>query len=144
MNRKVLAFVSCILVLCSVLILPVGAVEVEPEEPIEPDDPYVDIAFFTASLGINTSGKATCSCFTTTAHSTYTIYLYMALYRYKDGYWQKVAGNWSGSGTGTASLYKQYYVTPGYYYCTGATATVRTPSGTYVESADIFSQSVYY
>lgn len=46
--------------------------------------------------------------------------------------------------TGEVSADKSYYITSGYYYRTAATATVYTSGGSYVESANVYSQNYYY
>ena len=122
-------------------ILTISAVAAEEAPTVTPR--YVNIMYFNASINVNSSGKASCYSFVETANSTHTIYLNNVLQRYKDGYWTNVK-SWSTSGTGAVSLDKSWYVTPGYYYRTAATATVYTSGGSYVEAVTIYSQSDYY
>lgn len=147
MKRKYLSIISLLLILCcclSVQAFATDAVPSEPVDPIDPAEPFVDIAFYNCGLIINSSGKASCSSFAQTAHSNYNIYINIALYRYKDGYWQNYAGPWSGSGTQFAYVDKDYYVVPGYYYCVGSAVTVQTSTGSFVESATLYSPVKYY
>lgn len=143
MKRRILAVLSLILILTSVLALPASAAEVPVAEATAVTPRYVNIALFTASVGVNSSGKASCYSFVETANTSYTIYLDITLQRYKDGYWNNVK-SWYTSGTGETELDKSWYVTPGYYYRTAASATVYTSGGSYVESTTIYSQSDYY
>lgn len=140
MKRRILAFLSLVLILASVLSLPVCAADNNDDEvaPL-----YVDIMGFAASINVNSSGKASCYSFVETANTSYTIYLSVSLQRYVDGGWSTVK-NWSTSGTGEATLDKSWYVTSGYYYHTAATATVYTSSGSFVEAVTIYSQNYYY
>ena len=139
MKRRILSLAALVLLITSMLAMPVSAADEAPT--VTPR--YVNISIFTASVGVNSSGKASCYSFVETGNSTYKIHLEMNLQRYKDGYWSNVK-TWSGDGTGEKSLDKSWYVTSGYYYRTAATATVRTSSGSYVESVTIYSQSDYY
>ena len=147
MKNKLLAVLSLVLILCSILAVPVLALEAEPEEPLDPVDPetpYVDISMYSCGCSINSNGRAYCSSYAETAHPDYKVYVSISLQRYKDGYWQAYAGPWSGSGTGYAGVYKYYYVVSGYYYRTSSSVTVRTADGDYVESAHLLSASKYY
>lgn len=146
MKRRIVALFSLLLIMCSIFTIPVCADAPEldvPEDPIEPEAPYVDLALLTASIDINSSGKASCYGYAITATSTYTVYLSISLQRYKNGTWSTIK-NWSTSGTWYTSLGKSYYVTAGYSYRTAVSVTVRTSGGSYVESAVIYSQSQYY
>lgn len=146
--KKLCSIIAFILLLSSLFVIPVSATEIlptEPEEPLDPETPYVDLVMLSSSCSVNDSnGLATFSCYATTSHSTYIVYLSMGLYRYKNGSWQLISGPWSGSNTHTASLYKQYYVTPGYYYGSAVAATVYTANGSFVESTILYSPSTYY
>lgn len=148
MKSKLCVIITIILLLGSLFVIPVSATEIiptDPEEPLDPETPYVDLVMLSSSCSVNNSnGLATFSCFANTANTTYTIYLSMGLYRYKNGSWQLISGPWSGSSTHIASLYKQYYVTPGYYYGSAVAATVYTANGNFVESAILYSPSAYY
>lgn len=147
MKIRLCAILSLVLILCSLLSVAVLALDVEPEEPldpIEPVEPYVDIDYYNCGCSINSSGRAYCSSYAQTAHSTYQVYVSITLQRYKDGYWQNYAGPWSSSGTHYAGAYKYYYVVSGYYYRTSSAVTVRTANGDYVESAHLNSASKYY
>ena len=147
MKSKVSAIISLVLILCTILSVPVLALEVDPEEPLDPVDPetpFVDISYCNCYCSIDSNGLAYCSSYAETAHSTYQIYVSITLERYKDGYWQTYAGPWSGSGTHYAGAYKYYYVVSGYYYRTSSAITVRTADGEYVESAFVTSASEYY
>lgn len=144
MKQKLFAVISLVLILCTFLSVPVLALEEEPEEPLDPETPYVDIHYYNCGCSINSSGRAYCSSYAQTAHSDYKVYVSISLQRYKDGYWQTYAGPWSSSGTGYAGAYKYYYVVSGYYYRTSSAVTVRTADGTYVESAFLNSASKYY
>ena len=139
MKRRILSLTALVLLMTSLLALPAAAAEDVPV--ISPR--YVNISVFSASVGVNSNGKASCQAFVDTANSSHTIYLAIGLQRYKDGYWTTIK-SWDGSGTGEIELDKSWYVTSGYYYRTAATATVRTSGGSYVESATIYSQSDYY
>ena len=146
MKRKLFSILSLILVLACVFVIPASAIEEGPEEPVDPDEPYVDIATFSVGCTINGSGLATCSSSVLTAHSNYTVYLTVSLQRYNSnsGYWQQYVGPWYSSGVRFASVYQQYYVPHGYYYRTAAAATVYDSNGNYVESATIYSANRYY
>lgn len=139
MKRRILSLIALVLLLASSLTVPAAATEEVPT--VSPR--YVNIMAFSASIGVNSSGKASCYSFVETANSSYTIYLNITLQRYKDGYWTPVK-TWSGSGTGEVTMDKSWYVTSGYYYRTAASATVYTSGGSFVESQTIYSQSYYY
>ena len=141
MKRRILSFISLVLLLSSILVVPAAAAASEETTSVSPR--YVNIMDFYVSVGVNSSGKAACYSFVETANTSYTIYLNMGLQRYEDGYWTTVK-SWSGSGTGEVTLDKSRYVTSGYYYRTGATATVYTSSGSFVEAVTVYSQSYYY
>lgn len=146
MKQKLISVLSLVLILCSIFTIP-GLADAPnldiPEDPVEPEAPYVDLDFITASIDINSSGKASCYSYAITATSSYTVALTMSIQRYKNGTWSSIK-SWSTSGTGYASLNKSYYVTAGYYYRTAAFVTVQTSGGSYVESAAIYSPSKYY
>ena len=147
MKKRIWAALSLVFILCSVLAVPVLALEVDPEEPVEPFDPeapYVNIDYYNCGCSIDSNGLALCSSFASTRNATYKIYISISLQRYKDGYWQTYAGPWSGSGVHYAGAYKYYYVVSGYYYRTASAVTVQTSSGTFVESAHLFSSAHYY
>lgn len=147
MKTRLFAILSLTLILCSILVVPTLALELDPEpplEPIEPEAPYVDLSQYSCGCSINSSGRAYCHSYAQTAHSTYKVYVSISLQRYKDGYWQTYAGPWSNSGTGYCTSYKYYYVVSGYYYRTASSVTIRTASGDYVESSYLYSASRYY
>lgn len=139
MKRRILSLVALVLLMTSMLVMPAAAAEETPT--VTPR--YVNIMYFNASCGINSSGKASCYSFVETANTSYKIYLNIELQRYKDGYWSSIK-SWTGSGTGEVTMDKSWYVTSGYYYRTAATATVYTSGGSYVEMVTIYSQSDYY
>ena len=139
MKRRIFSLVALILLMTSMLAIPAAAAEETPA--VTPR--YVNIALMNASINVNSSGKASCYSFVETANTSYTIYLSVSLQRYINGGWSTVK-NWSTSGTGETSLYKSWYVTPGYYYRTSAAATVYTSGGSFVEAVTINSQSDYY
>lgn len=147
MKHKLIAVISLLLILCSIISVSALAVEVDPDEPfdpINPETPYVDISLYSCGCSINSSGRAYCASYAQTRNSTYKIYISITLQRYKDGYWQTYAGPWNGSGTHYAGAYKYYYVVSGYYYRTGSAVTVQTSDGYYVESATLYSAARYY
>lgn len=147
MKKRVFAIFSLLLILCSILAVPALALDAEPEEPIDPvgpEEPYVDISYYNCGCSINSSGRAYCSSYAQTAHTTNKVYVTISLQRYKDGYWQTYAGPWSNSGTGYCTAYSYYYVVSGYYYRTLSVVTVQTSSGAFVENAYLFSPSRYY
>ncbi len=139
MKQKAISLIALVLLLSSMLIMPVSAAE----EVTAVSPRYVNIMDFYVSVGVNSSGKASCYSFVETANTSYTIYLNITLQRYEDGYWTPVK-TWSGSGTGEVTMDKSRYVTSGYYYRTAASATVYTSGGSFVESQNIYSQSYYY
>lgn len=139
MKRRILSLVALVLLMTSMLVVPASAADEAPT--VTPR--YVNISVFTASVGVNSSGKASCYSDVITANSTHTIYLDITLQRYNNGYWTNVK-SWNTSGTGEVSLDKSWYVTSGYYYRTAATATVYTSGGSYVEGVTIYSRSDYY
>lgn len=143
MKRRIIAILSLVLILASVLVMPVSATDATTSEATTVTPRYVNISLFTASIGINSSGKASCYSFVETANSSYTVYLSVSLQRYINGGWSTVK-NWSTSGTGEATLDKSRYVTSGYYYRTAATATVYTSGGSFVESETVYSLDKYY
>ena len=147
MKKSFLSILSLILILCSILSLPAFALEVDPETPVDPDDPeapYVNISYYNCGCSINSNGLAYCSSTAQTRNTTYSINISISLQRYKDGYWQTYAGPWSNSGTGYCTTYKYYYVVPGYYYRTNSSVTVRDASGNYIESSYLYSAGRYY
>lgn len=143
MKRRLVAILSLVLILASVLVMPASAADIPAAETVTVTPRYVNIMGFAASIGINSSGKASCYSYVETANSSYTIYLTLGLQRYEDGYWTTIK-SWDGSGTGEVEMDKSRYVISGYYYRTAATATVYTSGGSYVEMVTIYSQSDYY
>lgn len=139
MKRRILSLIALVLLMTSLFVMPASAADESPT--VTPR--YVNILAFTASINVNSSGKASCYGFVETANTSHTIYLDITLQRYKDGYWSNVK-SWYTSGTGEVTLDKSWYVTSGYYYRTAATATVYTSGGSYVEGVTIYSQSDYY
>lgn len=143
MKRKILSLIALILLLTSVLAIPANATDIPLEQAATIMPRYVNIIGITASINVNSSGKASCYAFVETSNTSHTNYLAICLQRYKDGTWTTIK-SWDTSGTGEATLDKSWYVTPGYYYRTAATATIYTSGGSYVEMATIHSQSDYY
>lgn len=139
MKRRIFSLVALILLMTSMLAIPAAAAEETPA--VTPR--YVNIALINASINVNSSGKASCYSFVETANTSYKISLTLGLQRYENGYWTTIK-TWSGSGTGEVTMDKSWYVTPGYYYRTAASATVRTSGGSYVEGVTIYSQNDYY
>jgi len=139
MKRRILSLAALVFLITSMLVMPASATDEAPT--VTPR--YVNISIFTASVEVNSSGKASCYSFVETANTSYNINLSVSLQRYINGGWSTVK-NWSTTGTGEATLDKSWYVTPGYYYRTAASATVRTSGGSYVEGVTIYSQSDYY
>lgn len=148
MKKRILTIFSLILILGSLLSMTVFALDIEPEipeDPVDPDEPYVDISYYNCGCSLDSgSGLVYCSSYAQTRDTTYKIYLNITLQRYKDGYWQTYAGPWSGSGTGYAGVYKYYYVVPGYYYRTASAVTVRDSSENLIETSYLYSPSRYY
>lgn len=134
MKRKLIAIVSLILVMASIMMLPVNAAENE----ISVTPRYVNISSFAASIDVTDSGLAYCYSYIDTANSTHKIYLSMGLQQYDGSSWDTIK-TWSTSGTGEISYTKSRYVADGYYYRTVATATIYTSGGSYVETATVYS-----
>lgn len=141
MKRSALSLIALVLLLTFFLAVPASAAE--PAEEITVSPRFVDIRMMSASIDVNSSGKAACYSYVDTANSSYTIYINMSLQRYVDGGWSNVK-TWSTSGTGEAELDKSYYVSSGYYYRTAVAATIYTPGGSYVETGYCYSQNDYY
>ncbi len=146
MKKRIIAVLSLVLILCSILAAPVVALGIEPEEPLDPLDPepYVNISYYNCGCSINSSGRAYCSSYAQTRNTTYNIFITITLERYKDGFWQTYAGPWSSSGTGYAGAYGYYYVMSGYYYRTASFVTVQTSTGAFVENAYLYSPVRHY
>lgn len=143
MKHNGLSLIALVLLLSSILVIPASAAEPTSDNSSAVAPRFVDISLMSASIDVNSSGKASCYSYVDTANSTYKIYVSMSLQRYVDGYWTNVK-TWNSSGTGDVTLDKSYYVTPGYYYRTAMAATVYTSGGSFVESEDITSQNDYY
>ena len=78
MKKRLLAVLSLMLILCSIFVVPVLALDLEPEEPeepIEPDAPYVDIDYYNCYCSIDSNGRAYCSSYAQTYHPDYKIYI---------------------------------------------------------------------
>ena len=147
MKKRFFAVLSLVLILCSIFAVPVLALDMEPEEPedpIEPEAPYVDIDYYNCGCSIDSNGRACCSSYAQTAHPDYSVHVSISLQRWKDGYWQTYAGPWSNSGTGYCTSYAYYYVYSGYYYRTASSVTVRDADGNYIESSYLYSAYRYY
>ena len=143
MKRSIISLIALILLLSNLLVVPASAAEPAAENTSAITPRFVNIELMSASIDVNSSGKASCYSYVDTANSTYKIYVSMSLQRYVDGYWTNVK-TWNSSGTGAVTLDKSYYVTSGYYYRTAMSATVYTSGGSFVESEDITSQNDYY
>lgn len=140
MKRSALSLIALVLLLTCFLAVPASAAE-PIENAVSPC--FVDISMMSASIDVNSSGKAACYSYVDTANSSYTIYINMSLQRYVNGGWSNVK-TWSTSGTGEAELDKSYYVSSGYYYRTAVAATIYTSGGSYVETGYCYSQNDYY
>ena len=144
MTKRLIAFISVLVLMCGMFSAMCFSDETDPPVPIEPDDPFIDLAYYNCGIEIDSNGKAYAHTAAMTATTTYQIYLSVSIQYYKNGYWQHYAGSWSGSGTSYAGVGKYYYVVPGYYYRAASAVTVRDADGNYIESASLNSNYTYY
>lgn len=114
-----------------------------PEGPIIVDD-YKSICTMSASTSIVSNGLATCSTLVSTYNFSNAISISLTLQRSIDGGTWSPLYTWSASGIGTVAKTGSRYVTSGYYYRCVVNATIRSSSGTFIESAYLVSNTVHY
>lgn len=105
---------------------------------------YQRICYFTASLEISSSGRATCYGSVTPWVYTDIVDLTVELQRAPQGGTWTTIKTWTTSGTDSVSIDKDWYVASGYYYRTRVTADVYTADGTFVEGVTEYSVTEYY
>ena len=112
------------------------------ENTIQPR--YQRICFFTADLDISSSGRATCYGCVVPWDSTDVVDLTVELQRTTYGGTWTTIKTWTGSGSGTISVDKDWYVASGYYYQVCVTADLYTADGTFVEGISEYSVVIQY
>ena len=97
-----------------------------------------------ATLNINSSGKAQCGGTVNPSNNSYTSYLTVSLQQSTSGGWTTIK-SWSGSGTGVAgvNLCNYWYVINGTYRVR-TTASVYSSAGTLLETASLYSAIKIY
>lgn len=145
MKRKLTAFVATLLLAASLLSFPAAAAE--PSTPAEPgiSPTFVDASILTATCELGKYGKTSSYGYVKAATSSNICYLTLTLQKSATGAaFSAYTDPWSTSGTGSASLGKDYYVVPGYYYRAKVVATLYTASGAFVETITGYSPASYY
>ena len=105
---------------------------------------YQRICYFTASLEISSSGRATCYGSVTPWDSTDIVDLTMELQRTTSGGIWTTIKTWTNSGSVSVSVDKDWYVASGYYYRVAVNASLYTADGTFVEGVTEYSVTKYY
>lgn len=139
MKKKSASLVALLMLAVCLLSIPAQAAVPPTADPC-----YENLRTFYATIEIDDNGLATAYSYASCSTASYTITLTVYLQK-KTGTntWSTVT---SGSASDTKAVSKgvSRYVVPGYYYRTKGVATVYTSSGTYVETASIYSGSKYY
>lgn len=139
MKKRTASIIALLMLTVCLLSIPAQAAVPPTADPC-----YEDLRTFYATIEIDDNGLATAysyaSCSTASNTITLTVYL-----QKKTGTntWSTVT---SGSASDSRAVDKSVsrYVVPGYYYRAKGVASVRTSSGTYVETATLYSASEYY
>lgn len=105
---------------------------------------FIAIGQMSATLNINSSGKAQCGGTVNPSNNSYTSYLTVSLQQSTSGGWTTIK-SWSGSGTGVAgvNLCNYWYVINGTYRVR-TTASVYSSAGTLLETASLYSAIKIY
>lgn len=138
MKKKTVSLISLILLAACLLAMPAQAAVPSTAVPC-----YEDIHLFYANIAIDDNGLATAYSYVSTATASYTVNLTVYLQKQSGNTWYTVTYG-STSDTEYISKSVSRYVSHGYYYRTKGVATVYTASGSYVETAVIYSNSQYY
>lgn len=104
---------------------------------------YKAITDITAEVSISSDGVATCHGVARTTSTDYSCILTMELQRKVKGSWEPVY-TWEKEGSLSASLYKDYAVTSGYYYRVYVTVEVYDEDGTLLDDANLSSNIQFY
>ena len=110
----------------------------------DPISPYYDyISSVKATLGISSSGKATCEALVRT-FGAYDIELTITLQKSSNqATWSDVK-TWNATGSRIASASKTYYVSSGYYYRITVIADIYDDNHNLLESVPNTSDITYY
>ena len=136
--KRIVALILTVLMMCSVLILPVSAVEQTTVQPR-----FVDIYSISAALKISDLGIATCSSDVSTLTQNNTIHLTMQLEQLDGNRWV-IEKSWSNTYGPDAGMTKYRAVSSGYYYRVFIAATVFDSNGNAVETVGQYSQTIYH
>ena len=105
---------------------------------------YQRICYFSTSLTISSSGRATCYGSVTPWDTTDIVDLTAELQRAPQGGTWTTIKTWTNSGSVSVSVDKDWYVASGYYYRVRVTADIYTADGTFVEGVTEYSLTKYY
>ena len=136
--KRSLCLLTAILTLCA------SANAVAPQEVIEDSvitPRYTYIEMTDASLTIR-GGLADCSAFVSTSSSSYDVELTMELQRNRSG-WDTIK-TWSNSGSWSASVDGNWYVTSGYDYRVKASVIIKNSRGSIIEDTTFYSNTESY
>ena len=143
--RKLRALFTLLLAIIMIVsCLTAQAADLETNEDPTIIDEYKNIGNFTVSFLVFSSGKTQSSALVSTYNIYDNISLTLNLQRSIDGGTWSSLFTWTASGSGTVSKTGFRYVTPGYYYRCVAYVTIRTSSGTFVESTYATSNVTHY
>lgn len=109
-----------------------------------PISPYYNyISTVNATLGISSSGKATCQALVKT-YGAYNIELTMTLQQSANRTTWNDVNTWNAAGTRNASVSKAYYVSSGNYYRVTVVANIYDSNHNLLESVPNTSDLTYY
>lgn len=138
MKKKIASFTALVLLAACLFSIPAQAAVPSTVAPC-----FEDIHLFYATIDITESGYATAYSYAACATSSNKVYLTVYLQQLINGVWSNVTYA-SSANTKSVSSTASTYVSSGYYYRAKGYATVYTSTGTFVETATIYSNSKYY
>jgi hypothetical protein len=144
MKKKI---ISTVLVVIMVILLAIPA-NAAPTNSVDINNvmspQFTHILSMSAGLGIDSTGKATCSGKVFPSSSTYTAYLTISLEQKTSSGWTSIQ-SWSGSAVGYAGVNLEgirYVVRGTYRVC--STANIYSSSGTLLETESFYSAERTY
>ena len=141
--KKIISVVLIFVVLAAGTVS-VSAVDSEPVAADVISLKFIGITLLTASLSIDSWGCATCSGKVIPSSSTYTSYLTVCLQKYVSGNWTTIR-TWSSSNAGLSGVnISGYYYVPSGIYRACSIARIYSSSGTFVDSATVYSAMKKY
>lgn len=132
MKKVITLLLSVVLVFGAAAPAALAAADVKAADVEDVQPRYARIRTFVTDFSIDSSWKSTCYFYVKSSVSTDTVDLTMELQRLEGESW-KTKKTWTTSDTYSATLDKDWYVTPGYEYRILVTALIYDANGTLLE-----------